>query len=102
MSARTGRLITTRSYGANVAGNPRGRVCRVIGRGTEASACCTRDRPPLKSDSGDRKSTRLNSSHVEISYAVFCLKKKKKPTKCLYHHKTKCKKDKHKTIQQIH
>src|SRR5690349_23496247 len=26
----------------------------------------------------DRKSTRLNSSHVEISYAVFCLKKKKK------------------------
>src|SRR5438874_10709892 len=30
-------------------------------------------RPPQ-----DRKSTRLNSSHVEISYAVFCLKKKKK------------------------
>src|SRR5690349_24112255 len=29
----------------------------------------------------DRKSTRLNSSHVEISYAVFCLKKKKKQTK---------------------
>src|SRR5690349_24213014 len=28
----------------------------------------------------DRKSTRLNSSHVEISYAVFCLKKKKKTT----------------------
>src|SRR5207249_12240000 len=27
---------------------------------------------------GDRKSTRLNSSHVSISYAVFCLKKKKK------------------------
>src|SRR6266403_282386 len=32
----------------------------------------------LKSEQGDRKSTRLNSSHVEISYAVFCLKKKKK------------------------
>src|SRR5690606_40056300 len=29
-------------------------------------------------DKGDRKSTRLNSSHVKISYAVFCLKKKKK------------------------
>src|SRR5690554_7386999 len=29
----------------------------------------------------DRKSTRLNSSHVRISYAVFCLKKKKKYTK---------------------
>src|SRR3712207_8967411 len=32
-----------------------------------------RDRTPL-----DRKSTRLNSSHANISYAVFCLKKKKK------------------------
>src|SRR2546430_8036943 len=28
----------------------------------------------------DRKSTRLNSSHSQISYAVFCLKKKKQPT----------------------
>src|SRR5207253_7712338 len=33
-------------------------------------------RPP----NSDRKSTRLNSSHVAISYAVFCLKKKKKKT----------------------
>src|SRR5256885_13316854 len=31
-------------------------------------------------DHGDRKSTRLNSSHLVISYAVFCLKKKYKPT----------------------
>src|SRR5436853_2885184 len=31
----------------------------------------------------DRKSTRLNSSHLGISYAVFCLKKKKKKTKQL-------------------
>src|SRR6202040_2630781 len=30
----------------------------------------------LRCAPGDRKSTRLNSSHVEISYAVFCLKKK--------------------------
>src|SRR5439155_22281425 len=30
----------------------------------------------LTSEDGDRKSTRLNSSHVAISYAVFCLKKK--------------------------
>src|SRR5688572_32551007 len=30
------------------------------------------------SERGDRKSTRLNSSHSQISYAVFCLKKKKK------------------------
>src|SRR3712207_7284169 len=32
----------------------------------------------------DRKSTRLNSSHANISYAVFCLKKKKKPIMCVY------------------
>src|SRR5207302_2111605 len=32
----------------------------------------------LVTGAGDRKSTRLNSSHVKISYAVFCLKKKKK------------------------
>src|SRR3989442_1966034 len=32
---------------------------------------------------GDRKSTRLNSSHVRISYAVFCLKKKTKNTRRL-------------------
>src|SRR2546422_5570805 len=31
---------------------------------------------------GDRKSTRLNSSHGYISYAVFCLKKKKKKPNC--------------------
>src|SRR5690349_23958514 len=34
----------------------------------------------------DRKSTRLNSSHVEISYAVFCLKKKKKHVKLIWRH----------------
>src|SRR2546430_6620621 len=34
---------------------------------------------------GDRKSTRLNSSHSQISYAVFCLKKKKKHTKSILH-----------------
>src|SRR5690606_41884301 len=33
--------------------------------------------PHLQPVSRDRKSTRLNSSHVKISYAVFCLKKKK-------------------------
>src|SRR5258705_7108581 len=34
--------------------------------------------PPSGRPDGDRKSTRLNSSHLGISYAVFCLKKKKK------------------------
>src|SRR5699024_12799912 len=33
---------------------------------------------PRESGRADRKSTRLNSSHVSISYAVFCLKKKKR------------------------
>src|SRR6266498_5471614 len=40
----------------------------------------TRSRSAL-SVSRDRKSTRLNSSHVRISYAVFCLKKKKKKSR---------------------
>src|SRR3712207_8204248 len=35
-------------------------------------------RGPLARRRGDRKSTRLNSSHANISYAVFCLQKKKK------------------------
>src|SRR2546430_7719013 len=35
---------------------------------------------PLPVSFTDRKSTRLNSSHSQISYAVFCLKKKKKTT----------------------
>src|SRR3712207_6946499 len=35
--------------------------------------------PSSRSPEGDRKSTRLNSSHANISYAVFCLKKKIKP-----------------------
>src|SRR5688572_30955197 len=40
------------------------------------------DRPDVLVEriEGDRKSTRLNSSHSQISYAVFCLKKKKKKT----------------------
>src|SRR3989442_2827317 len=37
---------------------------------------------------GDRKSTRLNSSHVRISYAVFCLKKKKEGHPLRYHEST--------------
>src|SRR5437868_12899914 len=42
---------------------------------------------------GDRKSTRLNSSHVSISYAVFCLKKKKLTYRMKYpllHHHMHC------------
>src|SRR3989442_2148785 len=43
-----------------------GRLCRLHAHGWR------------RQRQGDRKSTRLNSSHVRISYAVFCLKKKKK------------------------
>src|SRR6266496_5750202 len=47
---------------------------------------------PTPAPTVDRKSTRLNSSHVEISYAVFCLKKKKK--KKIRKHKIKTQKKK--------
>src|SRR3712207_7032981 len=56
-------------------GRPRQRRERVPqprGRRVEAV------RRRLQAGEGDRKSTRLNSSHANISYAVFCLKKKKK------------------------
>src|SRR5471030_3477286 len=48
----------------------------------------------------DRKSTRLNSSHLGISYAVFCLKKKKKNKKKSPFKKKKKKKKKKKNKQQ--
>src|SRR5436309_9925886 len=54
---------------ANIAGRS--------GRGRARRAC-------LRKRRADRKSTRLNSSHVKISYAVFCLKKKKKKIKEIY------------------
>src|SRR5690349_23112559 len=60
---------------------------RVRGRGGRPAQPARRSRRRP-----DRKSTRLNSSHVEISYAVFCLKKKKKKTKKNKHKKKKKKK----------
>src|SRR2546426_5270592 len=48
------------------------------GRG---GAAPKKKRPPCGGLVADRKSTRLNSSHLVISYAVFCLKKKKSHTK---------------------
>src|SRR5690554_7477103 len=60
---------------------PRTKVSPVTGSRSTASvgSSSTRRASPEKilSSSPDRKSTRLNSSHVRISYAVFCLKKKK-------------------------
>src|SRR5690349_24155397 len=54
----------------------RGGEIRAIGNGPHPFAAAAGHR--LDEQRIDRKSTRLNSSHVEISYAVFCLKKKKK------------------------
>src|SRR5258705_7296934 len=49
--------------------------------GTSTFTLRTWGRSKTKYEDGrDRKSTRLNSSHLGISYAVFCLKKKKNPT----------------------
>src|SRR5438445_6592443 len=62
----------------------RGGAQRGEGRLGAAARSGSPARPPrVPADAGprDRKSTRLNSSHANISYAVFCLKKKKKKTK---------------------
>src|SRR3712207_8907683 len=52
----------------------------IAARSKESAPVSVTGRRQVKSDAGfnlDRKSTRLNSSHANISYAVFCLKKKK-------------------------
>src|SRR5438874_10137768 len=53
-------------------------VSRMSKHGHHHPLCRLGPRQGLRhgADGADRKSTRLNSSHVEISYAVFCLKKK--------------------------
>src|SRR2546427_6464242 len=53
---------------------------RAFGRGEDSQPVALVIRTGLRADLRDRKSTRLNSSHSQISYAVFCLKKKKKNT----------------------
>src|SRR5438874_10692871 len=67
----------------------KGRLCAVAGLSVcvALTACggtskvSSASLQPRLLPSSNRKSTRLNSSHVEISYAVFCLKKKKKNKK---------------------
>src|SRR5437588_8308923 len=61
-------------------------------------------RVEVRKDQQDRKSTRLNSSHTVISYAVFCLKKKKKSTNAeqttsLYHRQTPHQRDAHRQLR---
>src|SRR5258705_6039449 len=64
-----------RHAGRTLHDRPRTATARLPGR------ACLRRTPALDSEllHRDRKSTRLNSSHLGISYAVFCLKKKKYP-----------------------
>src|SRR2546430_6651211 len=66
--------VLGRVRGHPVHGVPRGRRIR---RPTIPSGIHRGHRVRLSPAGGDRKSTRLNSSHSQISYAVFCLKKKK-------------------------
>src|SRR2546429_6886400 len=53
-------------------------ACTIIENGKPTYSCSV-----LAIEVADRKSTRLNSSHGYISYAVFCLKKKKNTPYCL-------------------
>src|SRR5690606_41757619 len=65
--------------------SPRGPIEELVRRGHEVLAVdlsgigesALSSQPTTRRHWSDRKSTRLNSSHVKISYAVFCLKKKK-------------------------
>src|SRR5215217_1929171 len=57
-----------------------------------ASGPCRPPGPRRRRPRGDRKSTRLNSSHANISYAVFCLKKKNKIQEQNEQQKKHCKK----------
>src|SRR5262245_63177838 len=64
-------ILRTFRIGANISGRHQPRVV-VVRLELPAEMMCSDARLQ------DRKSTRLNSSHLGISYAVFCLKKKKK------------------------
>src|ERR1039458_10678495 len=78
------RVEFSRRIADAVAAEPRIRVIREevtqLGQSSPSDELTILATGPLTSDAlRDRKSTRLNSSHLGISYAVFCLKKKKKP-----------------------
>src|SRR2546426_994587 len=74
-----GRRVFTASRGSDPPGQSACYGPRWHGQGARSgSAVPCHDHRGGISGTGDRKSTRLNSSHLVISYAVFCLKKKKK------------------------
>src|SRR5699024_12388086 len=67
---------------------------------SHCSQHCTRWTSPSSGMGEDRKSTRLNSSHVSISYAVFCLKKKIVAARSQDGHSESIPADKQETIRQ--
>src|SRR3712207_8958543 len=80
-SSRAGRqLVRSGGGGVRVAGAPEDTEVIVLRWGAEKSVVGSGS----SDGTGDRKSTRLNSSHANISYDVFCLKKKKTKNKNLW------------------
>src|SRR5207253_7309552 len=76
-----GTLVITDEGRRFLATNPSGRLTRPVLMQFEPFRQFVAEMKERNAASADRKSTRLNSSHVAISYAVFCLKKKKKPNR---------------------
>src|SRR3712207_6867707 len=76
----TDRLdLVPHQHGVHVVESPGERVCLVHAQQTQVRAAAQPlGRGAARVAAEDRKSTRLNSSHANISYAVFCLKKKQK------------------------
>src|SRR2546430_11310060 len=76
---------TTLFRSLGIAAEPFGRDHATKGGSYDTGAAIVREvfgaEPPIPTPYKDRKSTRLNSSHSQISYAVFCLKKKKNDNK---------------------
>src|SRR3712207_6912533 len=73
-------LFRSLRAGAPDAGAPCGRTAPAARPGERRHGAAAADGrcPPPPAREPDRESTRLNSSHAQISYAVFCLKKKQK------------------------
>src|SRR5699024_12014672 len=89
LDGSAGVLGALRGQQPTVGQRHRDPVMRILGRGllehvelavAERGGIDHGDLPGAVGEDRDRKSTRLNSSHVSISYAVFCLKKKKNVT----------------------
>src|SRR5256885_12467378 len=73
---RTARIGNPTNFSTNAIGTSTPSPIRLLIAQRIAASRTARD--TSDANTGDRKSTRLNSSHLVISYAVFCLKKKRK------------------------